>query len=260
MKKIFKIILLILCVLLIPLSTVHANINGLIYVLFVKAPRVVYVPSFEFEAGNSLIVIGASWEYGELTGRWQEAPLGPFSFFQAQVERSETETTTTIPDIPDIPDNIPGRIQLSEVQPAEETTKFLINLSGFSFTPLEPFDDFSILVGTGAYLGADVIFTGFSATTGEPTCSSIDPKSGKQKETDIQIDLVGINTNFVENETTVTFSGTGIRVSGVTVVSTTKISFNIAIDEEATEGARDVVVSYPSGVVTCDQAFTVEPL
>ena len=101
MKKIFKIILLILCVLLIPLSTVHASINDLIYVLYVKAPHIMYAPTFEFEANNSLKVIGASYQYGELSGTWQEADLVLFSFFQAQVERSETSTTTSTPEIPE---------------------------------------------------------------------------------------------------------------------------------------------------------------
>ena len=60
MKKHSKITMIILCMLLLPFSTVHANINDLIYVLFVKAPHAVYVPTFEFEANNSLKVIGAS--------------------------------------------------------------------------------------------------------------------------------------------------------------------------------------------------------
>jgi len=257
MKENLKIIILSLCMLLLPLSAGYAAVNGLIYVLLVKAPHALYIPTLEFEAGNSLIVIGASGQYGELNGIWQEAPLGPFSFFQAQVERSETSTTTTIPDIPDIP----TRIQLSELQPAEsEKTKFLINLAGFSFTPLAPFDNFSILLGSGAYLGADVVFTGFSATTGDASCSSVDPNSGTQGQTNLQIDLVGQNTNFVENLTAVTFSGTDITVSGVTVLNATNLSFNIDIDEFASVGPRDIIVTVgdPLQIVTCARAFTIE--
>lgn len=259
MKDHFKMIILSLCMLLIPFSAGYGAVNGLIYVLLVKAPHALYIPTLEFEAGNSLIVIGASYQYGELTGRWQEAPLGTFSFFQAQVEESVTSTTTTTPEIPQIPGTL-GQMDSSALQPAEsDKTKFLINLAGFSFTPLAPFNNFSILLGSGAYLGAEVVFTGFSATTGEASCSSVDPNSGTQGQTNLQIDLVGQNTNFVENLTAVTFSGTDITVSGVTVLNATNLSFNIEIGEFAAVGPRDVIVTVadPLQIVTCAQAFTV---
>lgn len=261
MKYTHKIILSLICISLLPLSSVHASINGLIYVLMVKAPNKTYFPTFEFEAGNSLIVIGASHEYGELTGTWQEAPLGNFSYFQAQVEKAETTTST--PSSTTTTATITGsaaKINMSAVQPAQsDKTKFLINLSGFSFVPPEPFQNFNMLLGVGAYLGADVIFIGFTGTTGQPQCSSVDPVSGTQGQENIQIDLVGTNTNFVEGKTTVTFSGTGISVSGVTVLDSENLSFNIDIDEFATVGARDVIVtvSNPVQSVTCAQAFTV---
>ena len=232
----------------------QTSLDGLIYLLFVLGPERLFTPTLEFEAGNSLIVIGASHEYGELTGIWQEAPLGLLSFFQAQVEESETATTTTIP--------VPASTNLmSDRFETTEKTKFLIDLWGISYPSLPPpFSTLSMLIGAGAYLGANVVFAGFSGITDEAQCSSIDPTSGRQKETNLQIDLVGLNTNFVEGETEVSFSGTGIKVSGVTVLNTTKISFNIAIDEEAATGTRDITVTYPtSGFVVCVQAFTVEP-
>jgi hypothetical protein len=81
----------------------------------------------------------------------------------------------------------------------------------------------------------------------------------------LQIDLVGINTNFVEGQTSVTFSGnTGqadkdIIVSGVTVLNAENISFNIDIGEFATTGSRNVTVTVlnPAQSVTCIGGFTV---
>jgi len=275
MKSSFKIILLSIGILFLSLSVSYAtnetdplssessyqiqqtqtSLDGLIYLLFVQGPASLYTPTFEFEAGNSLIVTGASHKYGVLQGIWQEAPLGQISYFQAQVEESETATTTTI-TIP-TPTNL-----MSDSFETTEQTKFLIDLWGISFSSLPPpFSNLSMLIGAGAYLGANVVFAGFSGRTEEAQCSSIDPTSGKQGETNIQIDLVGLNTNFVEGKTEVTFSGEGISVSGVTVLNTTKISFNIAIDEFALEGIRDVIVTVtdPPQTVVCSQAFTVEP-
>ena len=114
MKSSFKIILLSIGILFLSLSVSYAtnetaplssdvsyqiqpsSINDLIYLLIVKGPEKLFYPTFEFEAGNSLKVISASHEYGELTGTWQEVDFTSFSYFQAQVEESETATTTTI--------------------------------------------------------------------------------------------------------------------------------------------------------------------
>ena len=98
MKKILKNCILTIFFLIIPLSTSYAALDGLIYYLYVRGPALVYTPTFEFQGGNDLLVIGASSDYGVLNGVWQEAPLGLFSFFWAQVEQDEPTTTTTIPD------------------------------------------------------------------------------------------------------------------------------------------------------------------
>lgn len=267
MKNLCKIAVLSVCILLIPFSASYSQddepfvpiftpLDGYVYYLYVKGPARIWTPTLEFEAGNNLIVIGASHEYGRLDGVWQEAPLGLFSFFWAQVESDEpANTTTTIPDDPS--DLLPQSIQPQQT----EKTKFLINLWGLSFPSIPFFASTRVLIGSGDYLGATgVVYTGFSATTETPQCKSIDPTSGKQKETDIQVDLVGQNTKFVKGSTQVTFSGTGINVSGITVENNTKLSFNISIDEEAAVGERDVIVTYPGNSVVCTKAFTVDPL
>jgi len=235
------------------------SIDGLTYLLFIWTGKSVipaYYPQFEFEAGNKLTVTGVSSETGTLTGTWTEVDLTLFTYFSAQVEEEVLTSTTTIT----IPTTLTGSQTMNPVPPTVRTS-FQINLWGISYE-LEippPFSiSFSTLLGAGAYLGKDVIFLGFTGITPEEKCSSIDPTSGAQGQTNIQIDLVGLNTNFVEDETVVTFSGTGIDVSGVTVLDTEHISFNIDIDEFATTGKRDVIVSYPtSKTVVCVGAFTV---
>ena len=127
MKNRFKIAILSICILLIPFTASYAALDGLIYYLYVRGPARVYTPTFEFQGGNDLLVIGASSDYGVLNGVWQEAPLGLFSFFWAQVESDEPTTTTTIPEIPETAS--------LGIQPQQtQQTKFIINLWGLVFS------------------------------------------------------------------------------------------------------------------------------
>ena len=243
MKKNFKIVLLSICIVLLPFATVYANINDLIYVLFVKAPATVYVPTLEFEAGNSLKVIGASHEYGELTGRWQEVDFALFSFFQAQVEKSEPTTTTTIPDIPSVQTNtIP-------LLPAEsEKTKFLINLAGLAFPSIPLLPSISMMIGTGAYLGADAVFVGFSTLPDAAVFGSIVPPIGIREITIPDVTITCRNTTFNDgNPVKVEFSPSdGLTVSSLSVRSDTEVRFNLQIAVDAPVGKKSVIVTYGS--------------
>ena len=98
MKNLCKIAILSMCFFLLAPSPSHADLDGLVYYLYVRGPGRIYTPTFEFQGGNDLLVIGTSSDYGPLNGVWQEVPLGLFSFFWAQVESDEPTTTTTIPD------------------------------------------------------------------------------------------------------------------------------------------------------------------
>lgn len=243
MRKNYIIMLMSLCIVFLPCTTVHANINDLIYVLFVKAPATVYVPTFEFEAGNSLKVIGASYEYGQLQGRWQEVDFALFSFFQAQVEKSEPTTTTTIPDIPSVQTNtIP-------LLPAEsEKTKYLINLAGLAFPSLPLLPSISMMVGTGAYLGADAVFVGFSTLPDAAVFGSIVPPIGIREITIPDVTVTCRNTTFNDgNPVKVEFSPSdGLTVSSLSVRSDTEVRFNLQIAVDAPVGKKSVIVTYGS--------------
>ena len=58
---------------------------------------------------------------------------------------------------------------------------------------------------------------------------------------------------------TVAFSGDGITVNSTTVVSSNQIDVSVSIDDAATVGNRDVMITNPdTGVDIEDSAFTVE--
>ena len=266
MKKIFKIVVLSICTLLIPYSVGHAQENGggftpldgLVYYLYVKGPARIWTPTFEFKAGNTLKVVGASYEYGELNGVWQEAPLGFFSFFWAQVESEEpvdTTTTTTTPN------EIPS-LSLSEIKPAQtEKTKFLINLWGLSF-PENPFVPIRLIIGSGDYMKATgVTYIGLAAGVTEPAFGSIGPNSGAKESslTDVQISC--FNTTFLDGfSITIQFQPSeGLTVSNQRALSNTLLEFDLEISSTAATGPRSVTVTYgdPPTSVVGNSVFTV---
>ena len=224
-------------------------------------PARVYTPPFEFQGGNDLLVIGASSDYGVLNGVWQEAPLGLFSFFWAQVESDEPTTTTTIPDDPS--DLLPQSFQPQQT----EQTKFIINLWGLVFSlppitfppdPADPLADprvivYSMLIGSGDYLSASgVPFIGFTSTPGpgaDPEFVSINPEQGATEET-VTVTITGSNTTFQDSGVDdVIFSpSVGLTVGTITIQSNTEIEFplDIATNAEITD-EYSVTVFYDGG-------------
>ena len=275
MKNLFK-ILLCLCILTISIPVIYStkgtdllkadesyqiqptSIDDLTYLLFVKGPERLYTPTFEFEAGNSLKVIGASHEYGELTGIWQEVDFPTFSFFQAQVEESETVTTTTT-TTPTTSNLVLDRFETTE------KTKFLINLWGISFASLPPpFDSVGMVLGAGAYLGANVVFIGFTSTPGEePKFGSISPSEGTQETTLTDVTITGINTTFQDDPPVdiVFLPDDGLTISNISTISNTKVEFDLQIAVDAPTTSRTVTVTYDNNTkfITKVSAFTVLP-
>jgi len=272
MKNLFKISLLSLCILFLCTTVTHTktdvdllniaepsrvqphSINDLTYLLLVWTGKSVipsYFPQLEFEAGNSLRVTGVSSELGELSGIWTEIEFGDlFSYFTAQVEAEDTSTTTS-----SIPPTESSN-QIVNSKKSQPTTTFLINLWGISFTfPFEippPFEEIkfgvSMLIGAGAYLGTNVVFTGFSgAPIGEdPEFGSISPGEGVQESTLTGVTISCFNTTFRDNPPVdVQFSpSTGLTVTNISTVSNTEIEFDLQIAVDAPEGKKSVNVSW----------------
>ena len=278
MKSSFKIILLSIGILFLSLSVSYAtnetdplssdvsyqiqpsSIDDLIYLLVVKGPEKLFYPTFEFEAGNSLKVIGASEEYGELTGIWQEVEVPLFSFIQAQVEGSETETTTTTTT------STERNLMLDRFETTEKT-KFLIDLWGISFASLPPpFASVGMLLGAGAYLGANVVFIGFTSAPipGEdPEFGSISPGEGKQESTLTDVTITGVNTTFQDDPpVSIQFNPSdGLDVSNISTISNTEIEFDLTIAVDAPIGLKSITVTYddPPTSIVGDAKFEVLP-
>ncbi len=96
------------------------------------------------------------------------------------------------------------------------------------------------------------------STPGTPSFTSITPSSGYKGDTLTSVAIVGANTNFVNGTTTVSISGSNVTVSNVTVTNSTHLTCDIAIAAGAAAGARDVVVTTGSEVVTGTGSFTVK--
>src|SRR6266511_3770363 len=94
----------------------------------------------------------------------------------------------------------------------------------------------------------------FTANTG-PTTTSMNPSSGPQGAGPGDGTVAG--ANFVSGAT-VSFSGTGITVNSTTFNSSTQLTVNAIIAQDAATGARDVIVTNPDGGRgTCTGCFTV---
>jgi hypothetical protein len=92
----------------------------------------------------------------------------------------------------------------------------------------------------------------FTVNQAPPTLSAISPNSDVQGQS-VPVTLTG--TNFIAGAT-ISLSGTGITVSGTTVVSTTQIAATFTILGSATVGLQNVSVT-TSGGTSGVQTFTV---
>jgi hypothetical protein len=88
-----------------------------------------------------------------------------------------------------------------------------------------------------------------------PTLSNISPNSGVQGWTYTSVEIQG---NDLTGATAVTFSGTGVTASAISVDSATSMTVTITITTAAAAGARDVTVTTPGGTSeVLTGAFTV---
>jgi len=93
-----------------------------------------------------------------------------------------------------------------------------------------------------------------------PTITAIDPAEGARATESLSIEITG--TNFTRGTTRVLISGTGVRVLGgsVEVVegSSSKLTAQVVIDEDAPLGGRRITVSNPTGGSAGFVTFTVK--
>ncbi len=96
----------------------------------------------------------------------------------------------------------------------------------------------------------------FTVTAGAPVITLVNPNTGPQGATNLNVAVTGQNTNWVQNTTTASV-GAGITVNSVTVASVTSLTANLTIAADAATGARSLTVTTNAEIVTLANAFTV---
>lgn len=96
--------------------------------------------------------------------------------------------------------------------------------------------------------------TDVGGTLDVPTVISINPNSGVQGNTYTLVAIVG---TYLTGATAVTFTGTGVTGSTISVTDDSHITCTITITAGATADARDVSVTTPGGIGTLTGGFTV---
>jgi hypothetical protein len=110
----------------------------------------------------------------------------------------------------------------------------------------------TVLLSTG---GENVALpNSFTVNAGTPVITSITPASGIQSQANLNVNLVGAFTHFLNGSTTANF-GANVTVNSVTVTDATHATVNITILGTANTGGRSV--SLTTGGETVNALFTV---
>jgi hypothetical protein len=122
-----------------------------------------------------------------------------------------------------------------------------------------------LTISAGATLGARTVTlttggesaslaSGFTVTAGTPVITQVNPGSGTQGQTNLNVAITGQFTHFAQGTTTANF-GANITVNSVTVTDATDATVNISISGTATGGSRSI--SLTTGTEVVSGSFTV---
>lgn len=100
------------------------------------------------------------------------------------------------------------------------------------------------------------ILGGFSVTSGNPIIATVNPPTGHQGDTNLNVQLTGLFTAWVNNVSVANF-GAGITVNSLTVANPTTATANITISPTAAIGARNVTVTTTGQVAPITGGFSV---
>ncbi len=127
---------------------------------------------------------------------------------------------------------------------APQTGLYQITVSGNDINgPDQPY----ALVIFGAAQGAQL----------PPELSSVAPTTGSQGVMNLNVEIVGLHTHFVDGVSAASFGGTGITCNSTTTVDATHVVANVCVDLSAPLGLRDVTVTTGEEVVTGAGVFEV---
>lgn len=93
--------------------------------------------------------------------------------------------------------------------------------------------------------------------TSQPRLVSVTPDSAYAGQS-LQLTVTGVDTNFVDGVSVLSFSGSGISVDSTSVAGATALTAQISIDQAAAAGARDVSVTTDAETASGSGMFTVE--
>ena len=93
-------------------------------------------------------------------------------------------------------------------------------------------------------------------STGTPVITQVNPNTGQQGQSNLNVAVSGQYTHFVQGTTTASF-GAGITLNSVTVADSTHVTVNLSVDAMATLGNRNVTLTTGSEVVTLSNGFAV---
>ncbi len=120
-----------------------------------------------------------------------------------------------------------------------------------------------VSVPTGAYnvvltTGGEVatILGGFTVSTGSAQLSAVSPPTAPQGSTNLNVNLTGLFTHWVQGTSIATF-GSGITVNSLTVNTLTTATANITISNTATIGSYSPTVTTGAEVATLTGGFSV---
>jgi hypothetical protein len=139
--------------------------------------------------------------------------------------------------------------------PGGNSTVGLVSTTGLYTAPAVPPSGGTAMVQAASTVSPSAVGTAVVTVTSPPAApvlTSITPNSGTQG-TNVAVTLNG--SNF-QPGATVAVSGTGVSVTGVTVVSSSKLTATFVISSIATSGVRNVTVAASAGT-SGTQSFTV---
>ncbi len=88
-------------------------------------------------------------------------------------------------------------------------------------------------------------------------CSAVNPQYGYKGQT-LDVTITGLNTNFTDTDSIVSFGCSGITINSTTVSSATRVTANITIAPDAPPGICDVTVTTGEEIITCTDAFALQ--
>ncbi len=95
-------------------------------------------------------------------------------------------------------------------------------------------------------------------TCNGPQIVGISPNSGSQGRANLNVELTGLSTHFVQGQTSASF-GAGITVIGTTVNDAARATVTVAIDSAAALGGRTILLTTGSEIASALNGFTVTP-